>query len=150
MTPKDNAVDDGRIVSIETNYERISEELHQVTTSMEKHAERTASSLETLNNKINAAKVPQWSALASWAAIILTIVALLLSGYSEDQTRLDTNQKGLIEKIESSGNMADELQIALAALRTEFEAYQRYELKDNKEKTLELERRVRELELKLK
>ena len=137
---------DGRLASIETNYQRLAEDVHGTASALEKHVERTSLALETLNNKISSARVPQWSALASWAAIILTIVALLLSGYGEDQGRLETGQKTIFDKLQLHENAAQETKIKVGEIKSEYDALKQYEILDLKNKVQELETRLRELE----
>jgi hypothetical protein len=137
---------DGRLASIETNYQRLAEDVHGTASALEKHVERTSLALETLNNKINSSRVPQWSALASWAAIILTIVALLLSGYGEDQGRLETGQKTIFDKLQLHENAAQETKIKVGEIKSEYDALKQYEILDLKNKVQELETRLRELE----
>ena len=141
------AVDqDSRLAAVETNYARLDEDVHETAVALEKHVERTSLALETINNKVNASKVPQWSALASWAAIILTIVALLLNGYGEDQSRLETGQQAIFDKLEIHEGAAQDTKIKVGEIKSEYEALKQYEILDLKNKIHELEQRLRELE----
>lgn len=81
---------ESRLSIVETNYERLIDDVHTTADSLERHAERTSSAIESIVTKLASAKVPQWGALASWAGVILTVVGLLLAGYSRDQARLET------------------------------------------------------------
>lgn len=135
-----------RLATIETNYERLAEDVHGTAAALEKHVERTSLALETLNNKINSYRTPQWSALASWAAIILTIVALLLSGYGEDQGRLETGQKNIFDKLTAHEQAAQETKIKVGEIRSEYEALKQYEILDLKNTIRDLEIRLRGLE----
>lgn len=82
---------ESRLSIVETNYERLLDDVHTTADSLERHAERTSSAIESIVTKLASAKVPQWGALASWAGVILTIVGLLLASYSRDQSRLETH-----------------------------------------------------------
>ena len=92
---------EARISTVEANYERILEDVHNLADSLERHADRTSTAIESIVDKLAATKVPQWGALASWAAVILTVMGLLMLAYGKDQARIEFIQAKQTAVLES-------------------------------------------------
>jgi chromosome segregation ATPase len=109
---------EARIATIEANYLRLLENTHATADALERHAERSSEAIEGLISKLAAAKVPQWGALASWAAVILTIVGLLLASINRDQAKISTELDKQREQIEVLKEKLSSMSTEVAELKT--------------------------------
>lgn len=116
-TQATKATMEARIATIEANYLRLVEDTHATADALERHATRSSEAIESLISKLAAAKVPQWGALASWAAVILTIVGLLLASINRDQAKTSA-------ELEKQSHQMEILKEKIATLSSEISALQ--------------------------
>lgn len=91
---------ESRVTAIEAQISSLADDVRTTNRALERHAERTYAAIEQLadrvaqsaqgfNEKFLQSRVVPWGALAAWAAIILSLVAVATSGHVRDQDRLE-------------------------------------------------------------
>lgn len=119
---RDNSADEffrsieARVSTLEANQERLLDDVHTTADSLEKHAERTSSAIESIISKLASVKAPQWGIMASWAGVILVVVSLLLASYGKDQTRIEDALKAQQAVLDERAKIFEELRAADAQL----------------------------------
>lgn len=130
---------EARIATIEANYLRLVEDTHSTAEALERHAERSSEAIEGLISKLAAAKVPQWGALASWAAVILTIVGLLLASINRDQAKSAAELEKQSQQLEILKDKIANLTSDISALKTRQELMTDVILPDIQDKIKDLQ-----------
>ena len=87
-----------RIARLEAGQEALQSNVVQLGKTIEGHAAQTRHAIESLAKQVSDGQRTPWSALASWAAVILVIVGMAGSGYVRDLDRTDAEIKRLRER----------------------------------------------------
>jgi len=79
----------GRVASLEMGYDRVSDDVRNLSRLMENNSLETRRAINELGEKISSGRQTPWHTLAAWAAVIISIVALAASGFIRDMNRID-------------------------------------------------------------
>lgn len=81
-----------RITSLESDSRALSAGQHELSSSFQTFASDMRGAIQTLQERLTASQRTPWSTLASWAAVVITIIALGGAGFVRDVSRIETTQ----------------------------------------------------------